>query len=84
MTEFLKTLTNFSLPFENTMKTHLTDLLYLFDDRPPSVFSLYLGVYFLTIHFTKLKLMGGSIPVLNPPKKYILFTYPIPVLSYLL
>ena len=47
MTECLKTSQNFSLPLENTVKTQLTELVYLLDDRPPSTFSLYSSLYIL-------------------------------------
>ena len=42
--ECLKISGNFSLFFENTMKANLPDLLYVLDDRRPSIFPLYLGV----------------------------------------
>ena len=71
MTECLKVTRKFSLYFENIMKTHLSGLLYLLDDRPPSIFPFYLCVYFFTIHFIKSKLMERSIPALNLPKTYI-------------
>lgn len=56
LTQCLKALVNFSLSFENIMKTHLTDLLYLSDDRLPSIFSLYLSAYILYLECYQVKI----------------------------
>lgn len=78
--ECLKTSRNFTLPFENTMKTHLADLLYFY--------IIGLCSMFFTKHFTrpKSKLITGSIPVLDVPEKSIIpsFRYISVVMSYLL
>ena len=60
MTECLKTSRNLIIPFENTMKTHLADSLCLLDDRPPSIFPLYLSVYIFHYQFYKVEI-GDSI-----------------------
>ena len=52
-----------------TLLKHLAVLLYLLDDRPPSMFPLYLGVNIF--HYATPKVMARSIPVLNLSEKSI-------------
>ena len=53
------------------MKTVLSITLYILDDRRPSIFQLYLGLYSFHYTFYYSKLMAGSTSLLNLPEKSI-------------
>ena len=69
--ECLKTSRDFSPLFENTMKLSCYFIVIL-NDRPPSMFPLYLGVYIF--HYSRSKLMSRPILVLNWPEKSIILS----------
>ena len=60
------------------MEINIADIFYSLGESPPSIFLLhfmYIYIY-IFIHFTKSKLMTGSIPVLNLPEKmYVLYPF---------
>ena len=53
----------FSLFFENTMKTSCCFIVYFLNHRPPSMFPLQFDVD--TFHYTRSQLMAKPISVLN-------------------
>ena len=52
-----------SVSFLKAPRKRLAALLYLLDDRPPSLFPLYSGVYIF--HYARSKLMARPIPVFS-------------------
>ena len=51
------------MSFLKTPRKRLDALLYLLNDRPPSMFPLCIDVFIF--HYTKTKLMARPIPVFN-------------------